>query len=1043
MKAIINILVFILIQINICSALTTKTWTGSTNNDFNTSTNWEPNGVPSTADSCIISISTSRTITLSSSITIGALSMIVSGNNNSLILNVSTNLLVIKGNLHTKAISGNTNTFVRLNCGGSPGGVVIERDAFFDDGGTRTSNVISNQNSPGFLKFKGNATFGTNTHTSPLLEPDIIFDGIGTQTVSINNTVSYFYAENLIIGITNNPTINLTGTSLNGFGCYDGNVSINGTSILDLGNHTINRNSSGGTFTLAENAILRLSHNTGGRAGSNFPNNFSTYALSNSSVVEYYRAGNQTIYGTTYGNIIITGTGTKTLGANTTITGNWENNGTFAHGNFNVTFSGSENKTIGGSSSTNFHNIIVNKGSDTTYHVEAISEMSVMGHLTLTNGVLKLTHTSSSAQFNTTAIIASTAGLWVNGGSFTSGHHTTTNLGLLRVEYGTVSLGNSITGNMTFSYGSNSLLEIKNEGILSVASGLSIYDSGNFKMTGGTLVLARIGANINDKSFWISENAKLFWSGGSIISQNKNNYAEGWEFYIESGSGEKYITGGTYQVGNESTPASSIFRIYSQVPIHNLTINSTNSPIVQLKGVGLMINNHLTIQGGVLDASTNNLDITLGGYFTNNSSVISNGNYGYDPGISTFTFNGSDEQSINGTEVTTFYNLTNYKAFNKIKLNQDISVKNILDMSGNSDIDLNGYNIDLGMTGLLIGESNTDRIYDTQGVVDVSGMITATRILNAPSAVNVAGLGAVLTSSANLGLTEIKRGHLTHEVLNDNIGIKRYYSITPTTNIGLNATFAFNYFENELNGNAESNLTLWRSTDVTNPDNWINRDGAVDVGVKTITLTEIDAFSTWTAADADNSPLPITLTSFDAQPISNKVLLTWTTLSEQNNDYFTIEKTLDGINFEKVGTIKGAGNSSSKQNYSLYDYKPYNGLSYYRLKQTDYDGVSKSFNLITVEFISTEISFSFETYPNPLTNNSDLIIYYKGKNNSNVNIQIHDILGKLIYSSNKYVNYVEEIIIINAFTELSTGQYSITLTNGVEKINKKIIISGN
>ena len=86
------------------------------------------------------------------------------------------------------------------------------------------------------------------------------------------------------------------------------------------------------------------------------------------------------------------------------------------------------------------------------------------------------------------------------------------------------------------------------------------------------------------------------------------------------------------------------------------------------------------------------------------------------------------------------------------------------------------------------------------------------------------------------------------------------------------------------------------------------------------------------------SPLPIELLSFEAICNNNSVNLLWSTASEKNNDYFTIERSSDGITFQTVLTVKGAGNSNQVINYSAIDEKPIDGIAYYRLKQTDYDG---------------------------------------------------------------------------------------------------------
>ena len=98
--------------------------------------------------------------------------------------------------------------------------------------------------------------------------------------------------------------------------------------------------------------------------------------------------------------------------------------------------------------------------------------------------------------------------------------------------------------------------------------------------------------------------------------------------------------------------------------------------------------------------------------------------------------------------------------------------------------------------------------------------------------------------------------------------------------------------------------------------------------------------------------LPIELLSFTGEQHNENNILKWITASETNNDYFTVERSFDAINFEEVGIVDGAGNSISTLNYSLIDNRPFDGVTYYRLTQTDFDGNHQSFGLISVTRIS-------------------------------------------------------------------------------------------
>ncbi len=91
---------------------------------------------------------------------------------------------------------------------------------------------------------------------------------------------------------------------------------------------------------------------------------------------------------------------------------------------------------------------------------------------------------------------------------------------------------------------------------------------------------------------------------------------------------------------------------------------------------------------------------------------------------------------------------------------------------------------------------------------------------------------------------------------------------------------------------------------------------------------------------SDGSTLPINILSFTAQIQAEGVDLKWVTSSEVNNDFFTVERGQDGRNFVEVGRVAGAGNSNVERHYSFLDAEMPQATTYYRLRQTDYDGTS-------------------------------------------------------------------------------------------------------
>jgi hypothetical protein len=92
--------------------------------------------------------------------------------------------------------------------------------------------------------------------------------------------------------------------------------------------------------------------------------------------------------------------------------------------------------------------------------------------------------------------------------------------------------------------------------------------------------------------------------------------------------------------------------------------------------------------------------------------------------------------------------------------------------------------------------------------------------------------------------------------------------------------------------------------------------------------------------------------------------LDWITYSEINNDYFTIERSQDGIDFEAIEDINGAGTSDQAIFYESLDPTPYLGTSYYRLRQTDFDGTQ---SISPVRAVHIDIQGQFSVYPNPMS----------------------------------------------------------------------------
>lgn len=138
---------------------------------------------------------------------------------------------------------------------------------------------------------------------------------------------------------------------------------------------------------------------------------------------------------------------------------------------------------------------------------------------------------------------------------------------------------------------------------------------------------------------------------------------------------------------------------------------------------------------------------------------------------------------------------------------------------------------------------------------------------------------------------------------------------------------------------------------------------------------------------------PIELIEFSGRAEGAANLIHWTTGSETDNDYFTLERSVDGQDFETIAIIDGAGNSIAEKHYQYLDEKVTNGLHYYRLTQTDYNGKYLTSEVILIE--RTGIATVFSIAPNPALNELAILPY----SGLELQVKIFDIQGRLVSST--------------------------------------------
>lgn len=170
--------------------------------------------------------------------------------------------------------------------------------------------------------------------------------------------------------------------------------------------------------------------------------------------------------------------------------------------------------------------------------------------------------------------------------------------------------------------------------------------------------------------------------------------------------------------------------------------------------------------------------------------------------------------------------------------------------------------------------------------------------------------------------------------------------------------------------------------------------------------------------------LPIILISFTGKSLTNTTnLLEWTTSTEINNDYFTLERSSDAQNFSAIGIVNGAGNSNISLNYNFIDETPLQGVNYYRLKQTDFNGEYSYSNIIALTNNNQDYSIW----------NSTNTLYVKGaKENQLSNLKIYNLIGELIFEKE-----FEENTIIET-SNFSKGIYLVKVQTATTIVTKKV-----
>lgn len=236
------------------------------------------------------------------------------------------------------------------------------------------------------------------------------------------------------------------------------------------------------------------------------------------------------------------------------------------------------------------------------------------------------------------------------------------------------------------------------------------------------------------------------------------------------------------------------------------------------------------------------------------------------------------------------------------------------------------------------------------------------------------------------------------------------------------------YFLSDLNASLATN-TVGTYSAATNT--------VVPLEVTRTGLTTANLTRTWYIGTRNiiASPLPVTWLDFTAEAGTNQVNLQWATASELNNDFFLVQRSVDGINFESIGVVDGMGTSSTVQNYSFIDTEPLKGLIYYRLRQTDFNGQYEYSDIVTVT-LNGVTGIDAMIYPNP-GDGINTTIMVSSSDEENVIVEVFNASGDLVYQNKQTINGQYQFQIPD---HLATGMYMVTITSSSDRIVRRIIV---
>ncbi|HNQ69652.1 MAG TPA: T9SS type A sorting domain-containing protein, partial [Bacteroidales bacterium] len=754
------------------------------------------------------------------------------------------------------------------------------------------------------------------------------------------------------------------------------------------------------------------------------------------NTVYYDLNGAQAVKGAIYDNLILSSGGAKTLNAEATVNDDFIINAGVSFNPTSYNFTVSDTTIIYGTfadanttGTTNLQYVeliggVINGGADGIVNIlgdfDVINGDGIIGRVWLTVNGTTTIESGRSLTLNNNIGIRTFAGVLENYGTWVS--TTIITPANLVFQNGIENNGDSFTaGAITFDVNNQELrgsTSFMFTGAVYLASGIELTNNATVAIT-STSVGALGGAT------WIqAENSTLNYSGQTITVFSLDATA--------TGNTISYNRAGAQTVFN--TVSGKYF---------NLNFATSNTKTLS---ANIDIEGDLSISDNAV-FSVGTYDINIAGNWNNSSNAADP----FTEGTRTVTFDGTSAQTIYNTgdaDGTGFYNFTIDNTFpdEALTLNARVNIAGTLNLQ-------EGHIVTDATNILALGTNASVSISASPDESFVKGPMINTYNVSASAVTKIFPIGQgnkmhrtdLTIRQTNTTATEYTADFIYSGA--DDLGFDLPGTIDKVSEVdqwiisnggasNVNTASVTLFYNGEDVVDDPSNLRVVKDDGA---GNWIDLGGSGSASTEgeittSVNFTDMGIFTLANAKDGNN-PLPIELLSFDANVKNDYVITEWTTASEINNDYFTVERSTNAQDFEIVEIISGAGNSNQVINYSLTDVNPYSGISYYRLKQTDFDGVYSYSNIVAVKIVSKN-----ELTLTAWQNGSNLFLSLISDIIGQLKIEIFDCTGKLVLQKSDFIENNESIIQLDK-SGFMPGMYIIRLTLGSSQKSVKVFIN--